>query len=516
MALSPNAPDYVSQVRGIIGDLREDYLKKQQLFQQQQQTQAQLGLSYAQLNANRENAARQADLDQARLENQNLQYQNDLAKYQQGLTQKSFDNDLAERKFSFDRQKELLKAQEDARARQLEENSAVMQSELEAAYSSGDPDKIQQASLRASQIMQNTAGYLKVAKSAKEAVNTQRAMERENINLNTQDQAYELASAPMSLNLETMTPTELDSALTGLSASYNQLRNTDPAARKMFQENLNNARQAHAKLMSDEDNSALSSVIQLGAIGELGDAQAAFDKIEAKYPEETRSMSPAYASEMKKFVLQYNKNAALTSAEKDQIAMNNLAAALVKMYPDQAVQVEGGVTWSDPPPSLAADFSDDGTINPRTGSRTKASRKAVQEWFARNRLRLPNQSMFDQFLVQGAAAVPGPANKTTSNTKQPAASSNYVSMSPPVRPQAQVAQQPSAVTPTSTLSQQDQIALSRSPNSTIKDTKTGKTMTIKQYYDTYYAQTGGYNGLLSRKNKETTGSGVGNIAGRSE
>lgn len=516
MALSPNAPDYVSQVRGVIGDLRENYLKKQQLFQQQQQAQAQVGLGYAQLNANRENAARQADLDQARLENQNLQYQNQLAKYQQGLNQKSLANDLAERKFSFEKQKELLKAQEDARARQLEENSAVMQSELEAAYSSGDPDKIQQASLRASQIMQNTAGYLKVAKSAKEAVNTQRAMERENINLNTQDQAYELASAPMSLNLETMTPTELDSALTGLSASYNQLRNTDPVARKMFQENLNNARQAHAKLMSDEDNSALSSVIQLGAIGELGDAQAAFDKIEAKYPEETRSMSPAYASEMKKFVLQYNKNAALTSAEKDQIAMDNLAAALVKMYPDQAVQVEGGVTWSDPPPSLAADFSDDGTINPRTGARTKASRKAVQEWFARNRLRLPNQSMFDQFLVQGAAAVPGPANKTTSNTKQPAAPSNYVRMSPPVRPQTQVAQQPTTVTPTSALSQQDQIALSRSPNSTIKDTKTGKTMTIKQYYDTYYAQTGGYNGLLSRKNKETTGSGVGNIAGRSE
>ena len=516
MALSPNAPDYVSQVRGIIGDLRDNYLKKQQLFQQQQQAQAQIGLGYAQLNANRENAARQADLDQTRLENQNLQYQNDLAKYQQGLTQKSFDNDLAERKFSFDRQKELLKAKEDARARQLEENSAVMQSELEAAYSSGDPDKIQQASLRASQIMQNTAGYLKVAKSAKEAVNTQRAMERENINLNTQDQAYEIASAPMSLNLEVMTPAELDAATQNLSASYNQLRNSDPTIRKMFQENLNNARATYSKLMADEDNSAFSSVIQLGELGELGSAQAEFNKIDAKYPEETRSMSPAYASEMKKFVLQYNKNSALTSAEKDQIAMDNLASALVKMYPDQAVQVEGGVTWSDPPPSLAADFSDDGTINPRTGARTKASRKAVQEWFARNKLKLPNQSMFDQFLVQGAGAVPGPANKTTSSNKQPATSLNYVRTSPPVRPETQVAQQPSSVPPPSALSQQDQIALSRSPNSTVKDTKTGKTMSIREYYDTYYAQTGGYNGLLSRKNKETTGSGVGNIAGKSE
>lgn len=516
MPLSPNAPDYVSQVRGILGDLSENYLKKQQLFQQQQQAQAQIGLGYAQLDANRENSARQADLDQSRLENQNLQYQNELAKYQQGLNQKSFDNDLSERKFSFDRQKELIKGQEEARKRQLEENSGVMQSELEAAYTSGDPEKIQQASVRASQTMRNTAEYLKIAKSAKEAVNTQRAMERENINLNTQDQAYELASAPMSLNLETMTPTELGSALQGLSAKYGQLRNTDPAVRKMFQDNINNARQAHAKLMGDEDNSAMVSILQRGTFQNLGDGQEQFNKIQAKYPVEIRDTSPSYSEEMKNFALLYNKVGAIKSLEKDDIAMNNLASALVKMYPDQAIQTEGGVTWSDPPPSLEEEIGDDGTINPRTGTRTKASQKAVQQWFARNKLKLPNQSMFDQFLVQGSAAVPGPANKTTSNTKQPATSMNYVRVTPPVRPMAQVTQQPSAVTPTSTLSQQDQIALSRSPNSMIKDTKSGKTMSIKQYYDTYYASTGGYNGLLSRKNKETTGSGVSNMAGKSE
>lgn len=512
---TPSAPDYVSQFRSFLQEQKENAFRQRQLDQQGEIAAAQNSLGYAQLNASRENSARQSQVEQARLENQNLQYANEYAKFQQGLNQKSFENDLNERKFAFDREKELAKAQDEVRKRQTEENSAVMQTELETAYSSGDPEKIAQASEKASRIMQNTAEYLKIAKSAKEAVNTQRAMEQENINLHTQDQAYSLAAAPMSLNLETMTPTELDSAIQGLSASYNQLRNTDPAARKMFQENLNNARVAHGKLMADQDNSAMASVIQLGGLQELGDAQPEFNKIQAKYPAETRSMSPAYSEEMRNFAMQYNKSSAIKSLEKDDIAMNNLAAALVKLYPDQAIQTEGGVTWADAPPSLEADFSDDGTINPRTGARTKASKKAVQEWFARNKLKLPNQSMFDQFLVQGASAVPGPANKNASNAKQPA-SSNYVRVTPLVRPVTQVAQQPSAVTPTLNLSQQDQIALSRSPDSIIRDTKSGKTMSIKQYYDTYYANTGGYNGLLSRKNKETSGAGVGNIAGKSE
>jgi hypothetical protein len=512
---TPSAPDYVSQFRSFLQEQKENAFRDRQLEQQGQIAAAQNSLGYAQLNASRENSARQAQVEQARLENQNLQYANEYAKFQQGLGQKSFENDLAERKFAFDRQKELAKAQEDQRQRQTAENSAVMQSELETAYASGDPEKIAQASQRASQIMQSTSEYLKIAKSAKEAVNTQRAMEQENINLHTQDQAYSLASAPMSLNLETMTPTELDSSLNGLSASYNQLRNSDPTARKMFQENLNNARVAHAKLMADQDNSAMASVIQLGGLQELGDAQAEFNKIQAKYPADTRSMSSAYSEEMKNFALQYNKLGAIKSLEKDDIAMHNLAAALAKLYPDQAIQTEGGVTWADAPPSLEADFSDDGTINPRTGTRTKASRKTVQEWFARNKLKLPNQSMFDQFLVQGASAVPGPANKSASNAKQPA-SSNYVRTTPTVRPPTQVAQQPSAVAPASGLSQQDQVALSRSPDSMIRDKKTGNMMSIRDYYNTYYANTGGYNGLISRKNKETNGSGVGNIAGKSE
>jgi hypothetical protein len=516
MALSPNAPDYVSQVRGIIGDLRENYLKKQQLYQQNEQAQAQIGLGYAQLAAQRENSARQADLDSQRIQAASIDNERQLEQYRSGMMQKSFENDLAERKFNFERQKELIKAQEEERKRRQEENSSVMQNELETAYSSGDPYKIQEASLKASQTMQNTADYLKIAKAAKEAVNTQRAMEQENINLKTQDQAYAIASSPMSLNLETMTPTELDSATKDLTTSYSQLRNTDPTIRKMLQENINNARAAHAKLMSDEDASSMASLVQLGTFKSLGDGQEQFDKIMAKYPPEIRSTSPGYFEDMKNFALVYNKSKAIKALEKDDIAMHNLASALVKMYPDQAVQTEGGVTWSDPPPSLEEEIGDDGTINPRTGARTKASKKAVQEWFARNKLKLPNQSLFDQFLVQGAAAIPAPAGKTTSNTKQAAPPLNYVRTTPPVRAQTQVAQQPSAVTPTSTLSQQDQIALSRSPNSMVRDTKTGKTMSIKQYYDTYYAQTGGYNGLLSRKNKETTGSRVGNIAGKSE
>ena len=117
MAITPNAPDYVSQVRGILSDLQEDNLKKQQLFQQEQQQNANRALQYAQLNASRDTAAMQAGLNERQLELNYLQEANkaqqakdkldyDTKNQQYELYKDALARDLNERKYNLDVAKE--------------------------------------------------------------------------------------------------------------------------------------------------------------------------------------------------------------------------------------------------------------------------------------------------------------------------------------------------------------------------------------------------------------------------
>ena len=105
MALSPNAPDYISEVRGIIGDVRENYLKKQQLFQQNEQAKAQVALGYAQLAAQRNNAALEAEYKDRLLE--------------QNAIQEEAKNDALIKKAELDSRKDQYAAYKDLAAQNL-------------------------------------------------------------------------------------------------------------------------------------------------------------------------------------------------------------------------------------------------------------------------------------------------------------------------------------------------------------------------------------------------------------
>ncbi len=238
MPLSPNAPDYVSQVRGFLNDLRQDARQRQQLSLEAYRATSANALGYAQLAAQRENNAAQRDLQSQQLENQQLQYATDLEKYRLSQGQKSFSDDLAERRLQFDMQKEAIKAQEEARKRQMEENSSVMQAELEIAYDSGDPEKIMAANQRASGMLQSSAATLAAQKAAKEAVNTKRALEQETINLRTNDRVYGLAAQLQQTPVQLLTANELQGILSGAQQSYASIGNNDPEARKYLMDSI--------------------------------------------------------------------------------------------------------------------------------------------------------------------------------------------------------------------------------------------------------------------------------------
>lgn len=119
------APDYVSQVRGVINDLRENYLQKQQLFQRQQEAAASNALGYAQLQASRDNANLNRDLQDRQLEFSYLQEANraqqaqekldaDQRAQQYNLFKDQIGQDLAERKYQLDSYKEARSAQKEA------------------------------------------------------------------------------------------------------------------------------------------------------------------------------------------------------------------------------------------------------------------------------------------------------------------------------------------------------------------------------------------------------------------
>jgi hypothetical protein len=128
MALSPNAPDYISQVRGVIGDLRDNYLKKQQLFQQNEQAKAQTALGYAQLAAQRDNASLDA------------QYKNRVL--EQNAIQEEAKNEALLRKAELDARKEQYAAYKDAVAQNLNQKKYELDVGTEARNARKEADDL--------------------------------------------------------------------------------------------------------------------------------------------------------------------------------------------------------------------------------------------------------------------------------------------------------------------------------------------------------------------------------------
>jgi len=128
MALSPNAPDYISQVRGIIGDVREDYLKKQQLFQQNEQAKAQNALGYAQLAAQRDNAALDAEYKNRVLE--------------QNAIQEEAKNETLLKKAELDARKDKYAAYKDAVAQNLDQKKYELSLDKEVRDAKTEADNL--------------------------------------------------------------------------------------------------------------------------------------------------------------------------------------------------------------------------------------------------------------------------------------------------------------------------------------------------------------------------------------
>jgi hypothetical protein len=502
MPLSPNAPDYVSQVRGFLNDLRQDARQRQQLDLEAYRATSANALGYAQLAAQQDNNAAQRDLQYRQLENQQLQYATELEKYRLSQSQKSFSDDLAERRLQFDMQKEAIKAQEEARKRQLEENSSVMQAELEIAYDSGDPEKIMAANQRASGILQSSAATLAAQKAAKEAVNTKRAMEQESINLRTNDQVYGLAAQLQQTPVQLLTANELQGILSNAQQSYASLGNSDPDARKYFMDSIKNLNNQFKTARSDKSQQNFRNFYQIGLLNGLKDAdpevQEKFNAILQAYPTDVRPTSAAFQDEITQLGMQFNKRNSDKWIDITNQQNQNMLAILKQRFPDIAIE--------EPPVMLKDFIGEDGHIDPLDGTITTAARKENEAWRNRTKARYaPNDPI--EALISGAvkpgAPAAAPAAQTVQTAPAPARATSPFA-------KAGLDQQAQTLAETLVLANPSQmINVKRKDGTSVK-------MSVRDYADERFAELGGYAGLLNYRNLKTNGTSSGNVAGAKE
>ena len=504
MPLSPNAPDYVSQVRGFLNDLRQDARQRQQLSLEAYRATSANALGYAQLAAQRENNAAQRDLQSQQLENQQLQYATDLEKYRLSQGQKSFSDDLAERRLQFDMQKEAIKAQEEARKRQMEENSSVMQAELEIAYDSGDPEKIMAANQRASGMLQSSAATLAAQKAAKEAVNTKRALEQETINLRTNDRVYGLAAQLQQTPVQLLTANELQGILSGAQQSYASIGNNDPEARKYFMDSIENLNNQFKAARSDKSQQNFRNFYQIGILGELKKAdpetQEKFNAVLEAYPADVRPTSAAFQDEITQLGMQCYKRGSDKWIDMTNQQNQVMLATLKQRFPDTAIEE---------PPTFLKDFiGEDGHIDPLDGTITTSARKENEAWRSRNRARYaPNDPI--EALLSGAAKPGAPAAAPAPQTVQTAPAPTPTRATSPFA-KAGLDQQAQTLAETLVLANPSQmINVKRKDGTSVK-------MSVRDYADERFAKLGGYAGLLNYRNLKTNGTSSGNVAGAKE
>jgi len=385
MALSPNAPDYVSQVRGIIGDVRENYLKKQQLFQQEQQAAAQVGLGYAQLAAQRDNQARQADLDSQRIELEGIKNQRELESLAYNRQRQAAADRLASDQFELAQEEKRQKIDEIDRKNKEDAESGRIYSYIRDARNSGDPDQIAMAE----SALDNTAlsSLTKMTMLDRLDIAEERKRKVDDLVANRQKkpQADALLVQAANLAIDRMAPEDASLALNDIETQFANLGMTDTTVNK-FSQVLSQKNAALAKLSSDAVLNGITQLNSDGAAGNILDPkyQARYDVIKKQYPnwqdrienpdafnqlrglakDITKDSQQAYLDEMKtKFTVDQKnlvqKNASLGVETTDPIT-GEKRATFVRSMPNMNLT--------------------DRDIDPRTGVLTKVKQKEIVDY----------------------------------------------------------------------------------------------------------------------------------------
>ena len=387
--MTPVAPDYVNQVRGIIGDLRENYLKKQQLFQQDQQEQDRLALSYAQLGQQSANQAQQAQVDVKRIAAAEAQNASELVKAQAAAQGKALDRDLDERKFKWDQLKTLQDLEQKQNDRNQELAASNLENEFRIALESDDPTKLVEVTNKAAGSILNLKQRNDAYKNAMALVSAKRQLDQDQINVKTQGQAIDLINEINFTNVDGLSPEALRYKIDDVNKRYAALGNRDEKIAESLSAVTQSVAKRHDDYLKSELGTSLGEFESRATLGQLlPDYQKKWDELQndPKYASEEAKATQDYVNKKRRIMFEANK------AESIQIlqAMDAQNIEIAKRLMDQnkylgAVRVDPqtGETVKDfpiAPPNLTPVVGYDGTIDPQTGKLTKVVKEANKRW----------------------------------------------------------------------------------------------------------------------------------------
>lgn len=385
MALSPNSPDYVSEVRGVINDLRQNYLQKQQLFQQEQQNQAQIGLSYAQLAAQRENQQRQASLDEQRLAIQGLQNQRELENLAYNRDRQATADRLEQMKYGLLEDEKQQKMQEIERKKQEEAESGRLYSAIRDARISGDPEKIAKAEGALDNSTLSGVVKSQMLDRLDLAMERKRLIDEKVANQEKRPQANSLLVQAANLPLDRMSPEDASLALNDLEVKFSQLGITDDT-NKQFATILSQKNAQLAKLANDV---VISGISQLNADGAAGNVlspkhQEKYDAIKKQYPNwQDRMNNPDAFNQLRGLAKDINKDDTQNYLEDTKTRFMINQKNLVEKNPALGVETidpatgEKRVTFVLAMPNLNLTDRD---IDPRTGKLLKSKQEEINDY----------------------------------------------------------------------------------------------------------------------------------------
>jgi hypothetical protein len=404
MALSPNAPDYISQVRGIIGDVRENYLKKQQLFQQNEQAKAQTALGYAQLAAQRDNAALDAEYKNRVLEQNALQ---DEAKNDALLKKAEIDSrkeqyaaykDLAaqslnQKKYELDLDKEVRDARKEADDMARKKAAGARMAEFSALAARKDYDGMnkwfenaKQDSFDLIDFQNLTNQAFAISKGIEESSNLQMVKNAEPELNKFHTQASELQA-----NMENLSPIERNNAIADISKQASmfktQLRDkTTTDALDVTLASINNMKKAveEKAQIRDVDNFMADGDDQrIAAISPT--IQKKYDDLIARNPTDEEQATKTFQREKRLLYLDYNQAKSAMELTRRAKQLADIEAAQMS-NPDFTIVGEDGVKRPKfPAPDLTPSYNN-GTLD-RNNNITPEILAEIKAY--ENKLRIP-------------------------------------------------------------------------------------------------------------------------------
>lgn len=398
MAISSTAPNYVGEVRAVIDDLRNNYLKKQQLFLQEKDQEDRLALGYAQLASQIDSSNKQLALSYAKLQSDASQVgtssllgrANDAVARARVLGSNAKNEakaDLDERKFQFEQWKELQKLEQEKKDRERDTESGRLLQEGLIAINDDNPLKLVEWTNKMAGSILTQKDRNDLYGNVLSLYETKRKLEQDGKNTRTQPEALGIVQQINMLDVESLTPKQFAASMDDLTKKFQALGNTDPKINDVFISVSTDVSKRSNEYQQKEYGKTFANYLQKGENGELpAEYQAEWAKIHQDFPDETtRLTSKDYTERLKRGMYQYNKAQSIAQLQSMEEQNRNTVEALVLQNPSLAAVKEDPETkqkyrvFPFPIPDLTPnEFS----IDPTTGLLTKEVLDANKKWTA--------------------------------------------------------------------------------------------------------------------------------------